>query len=131
MDNDRNNHSKYLLMYHIIFVCKYRRNALIGFGNRLKDILIIIASKSDFDIVEMECNKDHIHILVKSKPKISILSVIRKLKQESTYQMWKHHEKHLEKYYWNERTLWSDGYFCSTIGNVSKEIVTEYIRNQG
>ena len=131
MDYDRNNHSKYLLMYHIIFVCKYRRNALIGFEDSLKDILITIASKSDFEVVEMECYKNHIHILVKSKPKISILSVIRKLMQESTYLMWKNHKKHLKMYYWKENTLWSDGYFCCTIGNVSKKTITEYIRSQG
>ena len=62
MNYDRNNHSKYLLMYHIIFVCKYRRNALIGFEDSLKDISITIASKSDFEVVEMECDKDHIYI---------------------------------------------------------------------
>jgi putative transposase len=65
----------------------------MGFEDSLKDILITIASKSDFDIVEMECYKNYIHILVKSKPKISILSVIRKLKQESIYLMWKNHKK--------------------------------------
>ncbi|ADI74286.1 transposase IS200-family protein [Methanohalobium evestigatum Z-7303] len=103
----------------------------MGFEDSLKDILITIASKSDFDIVEMECDKDHIHILVKSKPKISILSFIRKLKQESIYLIWKNHKKYLKIYYWNENTLWSDGYFCCTIGNISKKTITEYIRSQG
>jgi putative transposase len=131
MKYDKLNHSKFLLMYHIIFVCKYKRKALSGLEIELKNTLYDIASNWDFDILEMEYDQDHIHLLVKSYPKISILSIIRKLKQESTYRMWKHHEKHLRKYYWKERTLWSDGYFCSTIGNVSKELVTEYIQNQG
>ena len=118
-------------MYHVIFVCKYRRNVLIGYEDDLKQILHDIASKSEFDILEMECEKDHIHLLIESYPKISILSIVRRLKQESTFNMWKHHDNHLKLYYWKESTLWSDGYFCCTIGNVSKSTITRYIQEQG
>ena len=59
------------------------------------------------------------------------LSPVRKLKQESTNRLWKIQKEYLEKYYWGEKTLWSDGYFASTIGNVSKEAAEYYIRNQG
>lgn len=131
MDYERKNHSKFLLLYHVIFVCKYRRNALIGIKKELKDTLLIIATKSNFEIVEMETDKDHIHLLVKSEPKYSILSIVRRLKQESTHRLWEQKELHLKQYYWGEHTLWSDGYFCSTIGSISKETVLEYIRNQG
>jgi len=131
VDYERKNHSKFLLLYHVIFVCKYRRNVLIGIEKELKESLTTIATKSNFEIVEMETDKDHIHLLIKSEPKYSILSIVRRLKQESTYQLWEQKELHLKQYYWGERTLWSDGYFCSTIGNVSKETVLEYIRNQG
>lgn len=131
MEYDRKNHSKFLLMYHIIFVYKYRKKALLGIENDLKNIIFDIASTSNFKVIEMECDKDHIHLLVKSEPNISILSIIRKLKQGTTYQMWQLHEVYLKNYYWKERTLWSDGYFCSTIGNISKDITIEYIRNQG
>ncbi len=72
---------------------------MIGLETELKNTLYDIASNSNFDILEMEYDQDYIHLLVKSYPKISILSIIRKLKQESTYRMWKHHEKHLRKYY--------------------------------
>ena len=37
----------------------------------------------------------------------------------------------LEKHFWNERTLWGDGYFACSIGNVSKEIIEKYIQSQG
>ena len=125
------NHSKFLLMYHIIFVCKYRRNVLIGYENDLKQILNHIASRSDFKILEAECDKNHIHLLVESCPKISVLSIVRRLKQESTINMWKKYSIHLKSYYWKENTLWSDGYFCCTIGNVSKVTIAKYIQEQG
>ena len=53
------------------------------------------------------------------------------LKQESTIQLWKIHNSYLSKYYWNEKTIWSDGYFVSSIGNVSEETLRHYIETQG
>ncbi|AKB17207.1 Mobile element protein [Methanosarcina sp. WWM596] len=53
------------------------------------------------------------------------------MKQEYTNRLWKTQKEYLKKYYWGENTLWSDGYFASTIGNVSKEAAEDYIRNQG
>jgi putative transposase len=118
-------------MYHVIFVCKYRKVILEPISEELKRIMIDISKESNFEIMEMETDKDHIHFLIKSEPKVSVLSIVRKLKQESTNRLWKTQNEYLEKYYWGENTLWSDGYFASTIGNVSKEAAEYYLRNQG
>ena len=126
------NHSKFLLMYHIIFVCKYRKKLLFEpINEKIKQIIFDISKESDFEILEMETDEDHIHFLIKSEPKVSVLAIVRRLKQESTIRLWKTQPEYLRKYYWNENTLWSDGYFASTIGNVSKEAAEYYIRNQG
>ena len=67
-------HSKFLLQYHIIFVCKYRRKLLFGkISSTMKNILSDIANSSDFKIEVMETDKDHIHLLVSSEPKVSPL----------------------------------------------------------
>lgn len=55
----------------------------------------------------------------------------RKLKQETTHELCKTKSDYLRKYYWDKNTLWSEGYFASTIGNVSKEAAEYYIRNRG
>ena len=126
------NHSKFLLKYHIIFVCKYRRKVLTGQMDALvKNMFIDIANKSDFSIEVMETDKDHIHLLVSAEPKVSPLQVIRRLKQESTARAWKILPEILSRWYYREHTLWTDGYFVSTIGNVSQETVRRYIENQG
>ena len=79
------NHSKFLLKYHIIFVCKYRQKNLAGnITICVKNILIDIANKSDFKIEVIETDKDHVHLLVNSDPKVSPLQIVRRLKQEST-----------------------------------------------
>ncbi|WP_048158626.1 IS200/IS605 family transposase [Methanosarcina sp. WWM596] len=124
------NHSKFLLMYHVIFVCKYQKVILEPISEELKQIRIDISKESNFEIL-METDKDRIHFLIKSEPKVSVLSIVRKLKQGYTNRLWKTQKEYLKKYYWGENTLWSDGYFASTIGNVSKEAAEYYIRNQG
>lgn len=115
----------------MILVCKYRKKLLIKYGDDVKTMFEEIASSSDFSIEQMEVDKDHIHILVRSKPKPSPFSLVRKLKQESTIRLWKSYEKELKVHFWKERTFWSDGYFCSSIGNARQETIRHYIENQG
>lgn len=131
MDYSSKNHAKFLLLYHLIFVCKYRKKLLIMYGNEVKKIFEEISEKSDFSFETMEVDQDHIHCLVKSEPRISPLAIVRLLKQESTFQLWKMHERELKRYFWKERTFWSDGYFCCTIGNASQETIRQYIASQG
>ena len=83
------NHSKFILTYHIIFVCKYRKKLLIKYGEDVKQIMYDISKRYDFDIKEMEVDKDHIHMMISSVPKISPLQIVRVLKQQSTIQMWR------------------------------------------
>lgn len=125
------NHSKFILVYHIIFVCKYRKKLLIKYGKDIKQIMFDISKKYDFDIKEMEVDKDHIHMMINSVPKISPLQIVRVLKQQSTIEIWRRHKTELRKHYWVENTFWTDGYFCSTIGEVSSKTLKHYIRTQG
>jgi putative transposase len=127
MDYVSKKHSKYLIMVHLIFVCKFRKQLLIKYGNQIKQIL------KDVEIIEMEVDKDHVHLLVNYNPTQSILEILRLLKHISTYRIWRQNNNHIyiEKQFWNERTFWGDGYFACSIGNVSKEIIEKYIQNQG
>lgn len=90
-----------------------------------------IADRSDFEIVEMEVDRDHIHLLIRSEPKLSPLMIVRKLKQESTIDVWNIGYEFMIKHFWKEKTLWSDGYFVSTIGNASEDTIKKYIESQG
>lgn len=133
MDYISQNHSKHLLMAHLIFVCKYRKSLLVKFGNEMKNILYNIAEEKDLNIVEMEVDKNHIHLLVQYPPTKSILDIVRLFKQMSTYRIWRqnNNQKCLQKHFWNEKTFWTDGYFACSIGQVSKDVIEKYIQNQG
>ena len=126
------NHSKFLIKYHIILVCKYRKQLLVGaFEYDMKKIMQPISEMSDFDIEVMETDKNHLHMMVRSEPKLSPLQIVRRLKQMSTSAVWKKYRDFLRHNFYKEHTFWTDGYFVSSIGNVSQETIKKYIENQG
>lgn len=124
-------HAKTRLRYHIIFSTKYRRKCLNEIKEEIFNSFKYAESKSDFKILLMNIDNDHIHFLLKFKPALSIEQVVRRLKQLSTYYLWKNHEQYFKKYYWRTRQIWTGGYFVSTIGEVSEQNIKQYIENQG
>ena len=87
------NRSKHYLKCHLIFVCKYRKKLLVGqLKDDMKQLLLNIANKSDFEIEVFESDIDHIHFLIRYIPILSITSIVRKLKQESTYHIWRYQQ---------------------------------------
>ena len=126
------NHSKYYLKVHLIFVCKYRKKLLINnFDNIVKNIILEISYRSNFIIDILEPDEDHIHMLISYPPKLSVTSIVRKLKQETTIYLWKNYPKFLSKHFLKEHTFWSDGYFACSIGEANPETIKRYIENQG
>lgn len=125
------NHAKYHIRYHFIFSTKYRKPCLCGIEDSLEKILHGIAERSNFKIERIGIDKDHVHMLVKSCPSMTILNIVRRLKQISTRELWRQEEEHLQKFYWRKRVVWTNGYFCSTVGMISENNVLEYIENQG
>src|SRR5574343_268289 len=95
------NRSKHYLKCHLILVTKYRRNILVGqLNDDLKSIFQTIADNSDFEIEVMESDINHIHFLIRYIPRLSISQLVRRLKQESTRQLWLLHPTTLRQYYW-------------------------------
>ena len=125
------NHAKAHIRYHIIFSTKYRRDCLAGIEDSLTQCFNDIASRSNFRILEIGIDRNHVHLFVKSCPTFTVLQIVRRLKQVSTRRMWGAHEEHLSRFYRKKRVLWSNGYFCSTVGEMSEETIKNYIKNQG
>ena len=129
----RKNHSKFCLKAHIVFVTKYRKKIINEeIRKPITYIFEHISSISDFVIEEMETDKDHIHLLIAYKPKVSILQIVRKLKQESTVYLWNNHASFLIQNYWKRKIFWSSVYFAASICvGASYKTIQEYIKNQG
>lgn len=126
-------HAKTSLRYHLIFSTTFRRKCLDEIHDAVLDAFRQVERVSDFKIIAMELDKDHIHLLVTFKPALSIAQVVRRLKQMTQKIIWKENEAHLRKHYWGHfiGKLWTGGYFCSTIGDVSEQKLKKYIKNQG
>ena len=129
---DSSYHSKTYLRYHIIFSTKYRRKCLTEIRDYVLQTFKYVESISDFNIICMEIDKDHIHLLVSFPPKYSIEQIVRRMKQMTTHYLWNVVPLYLRAFYWKtNKMLWTHGYFCSTIGEISEETVKHYIENQG
>lgn len=130
--NVKNRH-KFLLQYHIIFVCKYRKKLFLS-KNISDDIKILsydICKRHNIIIKYVETDKDYIHYMIELNPNISVSKVVCLIKSYTTYHIWRKYSKYLSKYFWKDKTFWTDGYFVSTIGNISEETLHTYIENQG
>jgi putative transposase len=87
----RPNRAKHLIVYHLIFVVKYPKPLLIPYGQGMKELLHQIAAGSDFAIQAMEVDRDHVHLMVLSQPKLAPAQIVRRLKAESTGLIWQEH----------------------------------------
>ena len=122
------NNAKNFLKFHIILVCKYRKELLIGsLGKEIKRL--VKESAQDFSVDIQEIDRDHIHVLVSSIPRLSPSMIVRRIKQYTTYHIWRdiRYTKFLKKHFWKEKTFWTDGYFVSSIGYASEDTVRKYI----
>ena len=129
---DKNRH-KYLLQFHLIFVCKYRKPLLSHkrISDEIKELSRQLCQRHDVIIRYMETDRDHIHYMVELPPTVAISDLVQNLKSYTSYHIWKKYPKILRKHFWKEHTFWTDGYFACSVGNVSEQMLKEYIENQG
>lgn len=74
---------------HLIFAIKYRKKLLIRYDAEIKQLFYDISKEKDFEIIEMEIDKYHIHVLIRYSPTKSVLDIVKLLKQISTYRIWR------------------------------------------
>ena len=123
-------HSKYLVQYHIIWCPKFRFKVLTGdIEGVLKDIIKNISKEYKYEIKALEVMPDHIHLFVATKPTVAPTDVVRTIKSITTVKLFKEFPE-LKNFYSRVGSLWSKGYFVSTVGNVSERTIQKYIENQ-
>ena len=128
------NRHKYLLQYHVIFVCKYRKKLLVNdeLSGLIKRLSLEICTKHNIIIKYMETDLDHIHYMMELPPTISISDMVRMVKSYTAYHAWhSNYAAVLKHHFWKEKTFRTDGYFVCSVGNVSEQTLKAYIENQG
>ncbi|MFR5631810.1 MAG: IS200/IS605 family transposase [Monoglobales bacterium] len=116
------NRHKYLLQYHIIFVCKYRKKLLTSkqISDDIKQFSYEICQRYNVIIRHMETDKDHIHYMIETEPTMSVSKIVNLMKSYTTYHIWERYSTYLRKHFWKEHTFWTDGYFACSVGNVKE-----------
>ena len=130
MKLDSNNHSVFLLHYHLVMCIKYRRKVIDNsISNRLKEIFIDIAPNYGVELLEWNHDIDHVHLLFKAKPNTEISKLLNAYKSASSRRI-KNEFPSIRKYLWKEY-FWSKSYCLVTTGGAPLEVVKQYIENQG
>ena len=120
-------HLTYSCQYHVIFCPKYRRKVLTSpVDERLKEIILALAEKYEFSILDMEVMPDHVHLLIDCNPRFGIVNCIKKIKGTSAHIL----RREFPSLATRLPTLWTRSSFISTCGTVSLETVMNYIDNQ-
>jgi len=128
---DKTGNGVFSLYYHFVAVVKYRQPVFVEekIISELKTIVETIANSFDVEIVEQECGVDHIHILFRCKPTLDITKFINILKGHSSRQLRDTFKDFLKDKLWGD-AFWSPSYFLCTTGNVTIDILKEYVENQ-
>lgn len=130
MENYRTgSHSRYDIKYHFVWITKYRKPVLTGaVGARLRDLVREICRTQDIEILQGAVSSDHVHVLLSCPPNISPSKVMQYIKGKTSRKLMMEF-KHIQKQFWG-RHLWARGYFVASSGNVTDEVIMEYIRLQ-
>jgi putative transposase len=128
LDMNSLSHTKWECKYHIVFAPKFRRQVIYGkIKKDVANILSTLCKRKGVEIIEAECCRDHIHMLVRIPPSISVSSFMGYLKGKSSLMIFDRHAN--LKYKYGNRHFWCRGYYVDTVGKNAKKI-EEYINNQ-
>ena len=120
----------YSIQYHMVWCVKYRHKILEGqVETRLIEILQQIAKDNDFQMLEINTEKDHIHLLVSCSPQHYIPNMMKALKGVSARLLMKEFGDSLRKNLWGGH-LWNPSYFVATVSEHTEEQIRRYIQNQ-
>lgn len=130
MKLDTNNHSVFLLHFHLVLVVKYRREVINNYNSkRLKEIFEYICLRYNITLREWNHDKDHVHILFKAHPNTEISKFINAYKSASSRLVKKEFPEIKQKLW--EEYFWSKSYCLLTTGGAPIEVIKKYIENQG
>lgn len=130
MKLDNNNHSVFLLHYHLVLVVKYRRQVFDReISDFAKEMFVEIGNKYNVSLVEWNHDKDHIHILFKAHPNSELSKFINAYKSASS-RLIKRDFPNIRKKLWKEM-FWSRSFCLLTTGGAPIDTIKKYIENQG
>jgi len=126
----KSSHTVYDLKYHLVWITKYRKPVLVGdIATRTRELIREICKSQDVEIIKGHISRDHVHIFVSVPPHVSVSQLVQWLKGKTSRKMMMEY-KSLSRMFWG-RHMWARGYFVASSGNVTDEVIIQYIEQQG
>ncbi|MBN1183210.1 MAG: IS200/IS605 family transposase [Bacteroidales bacterium] len=127
----RRSHNVSVLLYHFVCPAKYRRVVFSkAVDESLKNICLEISKRYAIHFLEIGVDKDHVHFLIQSIPRMSPTQIITTVKSLTAREIFKKHPEVKEKLWGGE--FWTDGYFVNTVSKFGDETsISKYVRDQG
>ena len=121
-------HSVYDLKYHVVWTTKYRKPVLRGeIAVRVRELIRQTCATLEVYILSGHVSSDHIHLLVSVPPNVAVSDLMQRLKGRTSRRMQEEFGE-LKRQYWG-RHMWARGYFAVSTGNVTDEIIKQYIES--
>ncbi len=122
-------HTRYDLKVHLVWIPKYRKKILTGaVGIAVRDLIRQICTENDLEIVSGKVAPDHVHLFLSIPPEYAVSKVAQLIKGKSSYKILATFP-HLRKLYWG-RHFWGRGYLAVSSGNITDEVIQQYIEQQ-
>ena len=126
----KTSHSVYDLKYHLVWITKYRKPVLRGeIGRRVRDLIRQTCVQLDVQILSGAVQPDHVHLLVSVPPNVSVSNLMQRIKGRSSHKIMQEYNE-MRRQFWG-RHFWARGYFAASSGNVTDEMIKQYIEQQG
>ena len=123
---DTGAHTVFYHRYHVVWITEYRYKVLEGVvRERIREIIRQVCAELGVAIVKGVLSRDHVHMMVSIPPHLAVGDVVRRMKGRSSHRVQREFPD-LRKRYWG-RHFWARGYFCTTSGNVTDDIMLQYI----
>ena len=125
----KGSHSVFSIHLYLVWITKYRKKVLTGaVAQRIRALIRNICERHQVEIMQGHISRDHIHLFVSIPPSLAVSKLVQQLKGRTSYTMLNEFPE-LRRQYWG-RHIWARGYFCCSSGNVTDDIIRQYIAQQ-
>ena len=122
-------HSIWHCQYHIVWVPKYRYRILVGtVRESVEGAIQAICGYAGCEVVELNVQRDHVHLVLMIPPKVSVSELLGRLKGQTSMRMFKQFQELRKKPYWGNH-FWAKGYCVDTVG-LDADMIRKYVRYQ-
>lgn len=128
---DKGAHSVYALQYHFVQCVKYRKKVLENpeIVTFLKDYIRKVSQTFSVEVLNIEADKDHFHMLFKGTPKLELTRYINAIKTLTSREIQRRFPAVKERLW--RGVFWSPSYFLATTGQVTLDALKRYVEGQG